>query len=190
MLKSSTYGRVGRGCQGGDLMADDDGWKEQLAFVSGYILVFGFALLKLWPLAAGFQTGMNVNLWTTNLPSQGVTTALWVYWGLTSVLGLALTAVSLAIGHIMCRGLWLAFFSGPSANPLVVGASHLLDRLRLITYDAAFFLLLYAGFGAVLGVMIMISAGFESALVSSLSLSLKAAGWIARSLVMIVLLAF
>jgi hypothetical protein len=91
-----------------DPIADDDNWKEQLAFVSGYILVFGFAVLKLWPLAASFQTGMNINFWTMNLPNRGVNTPLWVFWYLTGALGMALTAIATAIGHIMARGLWLA----------------------------------------------------------------------------------
>jgi hypothetical protein len=170
-----------------DPIADDDNWKEQLAFVSGYILVFGFTVLKLWPLAAGFQTGMDINFWTMNLPNSGVNTPLWVFWYLTGALGMALTAISTAIGHILARGLWLAFFSGPGLNPLMAGISSLLDRFRKITYDAAFFLLIYAGFLIVVGVLVMISAGLEGALMSSLLLSLKVAGWISRGLVMVIL---
>src|SRR5580658_6972035 len=170
-----------------DSIADDDNWKEQLAFVSGYILVFGFTVLKLWPLAAGFQTGMNINFWTMNLPNNGVNTPLWVFWYLTGALGMALTAIATAIGHIMARGLWLAFFSGPNLNPLMAGISNLLDRFRKITYDAAFYLLIYAVFLVALGVLIMLSAGLEGTLMSSFSLSLKAAGWISRGLVMVLI---
>ena len=149
MLLSPTYGRPRRGVAKG-LMVDDDRWKEELAFVSGYILVFGFAVLKLWPIAAGFQTGLNVNFWTVNLPSRGVATALWVFWGLTAALGIALTAIALAIGHILSRGLWLAFFSGSSTNPFVVGVGRLLDQSCRVIYRAAFFLLFYGGCLAVL----------------------------------------
>src|ERR1700722_18662127 len=120
MLESSTCRNAGIEEKRGESMADnDDAWKEQLAFVSGYILVFGFAVMKLWPLAAGFQTGISVNAWTMNLPSEGVNTALLVFNYLTTALGMALTAITLAILHILSRGLWLAFFSGPSANPLM-----------------------------------------------------------------------
>jgi hypothetical protein len=168
-------------------IGDDDNWKEQLAFVSGYILVFGFTVLKLWPLAAGFQTGMNITLLTVNLPNKGVNTPLWVFWYLTAALGMALTAIATAIGHILARGLWLAFFSGSNLNPVMAGISSLLDRFRRIMYDAAFYLLIYAGLLIVIGVLIMISAGLEGTLMSTFSLSLIAAGWISRGLVIVIL---
>ena len=168
------------------MAVDEDGWKEQLAFVSGYILVFGCAVLKLWPFVAGFQTGISVNFWTANFPSEGVNTPLWVFWYLTGALGMAVTAITLALVHIFSRGLWLAFFSGTSTNPLMAGMSRMLDRLRKISYDAAFFLLFYVVIFIALGGLILLSAGVEGALTSSLSVSIKSAGWIARGLVFVV----
>jgi hypothetical protein len=55
---------------------DGNSWKEHLAFVSGYGLVFGFAVLKLWPAIAKFQTDMSINFWTANFPQDGVKTEL------------------------------------------------------------------------------------------------------------------
>src|SRR5437879_10871421 len=96
---------------------NEEASKEQLTFVSGYVLVFGFALLKLWPIAARFQTGMTVHFWTVNLPQEGVRTPLIVFWALTALLGLALSAVFLAILHILCRGIWLGMSLTSSSVP-------------------------------------------------------------------------
>lgn len=177
--------RVERGVSRGDLRADDDSSKDQLAFVSGYILVSGFAVLKLWPLAAGFQTGMSVNFWSMNLPSQGVNTILLVFVQLTFALETALTAVALAVCHILCYGLKLAFSSVTSEDSLVDGMRRWLDQLRQITYEATFLLLYFAGVQVVFFVLMIISAGLEGALVSDLSLSLKVAGWTSRLLVVL-----
>ncbi|MGD0831235.1 MAG: hypothetical protein ABR907_09850 [Terracidiphilus sp.] len=170
------------------MAVDEDGWKEQLAFVSSYIVGFGFAVMKLWPFAAAFQTGISVNFWTANFPSEGVNTPLWVFWYLTGAVAMAVTAITLATVHIFSRGLWLAFFSGPSANPFMAGMSRALDRSRKISYGAAFFLLFYVVVFLVFGALILLSAGVENALTSFLSLSLKSAGWIARILVIVILL--
>jgi hypothetical protein len=170
-------------------MPDDDPWKEQLAFVSGYILVFGFALLKLWPLTATFQTGMNISLFTMNLPQEGVKTELGVFWSLTALLAVALSAVFLAVVHILCRGLWLAFSIKPATSPLVTRIGRFLDRWRQLTYDAAFILLFYLVFVLALEALMMGSAGLERALVSYFSLSMRAAGWTSRIFVVLVFLA-
>lgn len=170
-------------------MTDNDSWQQQLAFASGYILVFGIALLKLWPLAAGIQTGMNVNFWTADFPSQGVKVELIEFWALTFVLGIAFTAIALAVCHILCHGLSLAFSSDAGSHPLAIAASHKLDQSRQMTYRAAFLLLPYLVFLIVLDFFLLISAGFEDTLMSRLHLSMKAAGWVSRSLVTVVFLA-
>jgi hypothetical protein len=164
-------------------MTDNDSWQQQLAFASGYILVFGIALLKLWPLAAGIQTGMNVNFWTADFPSQGVKVELIEFWALTFVLGIAFTAIVLAVAHILCHGLALAFSTNADSHPLVIAASNKLDQLRRITYRAAFLLLPYLGLLIALDICLLISAGLENTLVSRFHLSMKAAGWTSRSLV-------
>jgi hypothetical protein len=159
-------------------MADDDSSKDQLAFVSGYVLVFGFVALKLWPLAAGFQTGMTVNFWTTDPPSEGVIVPLNAFWSLACALGIALTAAMLAICHILCYGLRLLLRSIGTGNQLVYDICRHLDRLPRITFQAIFSLLFVVGAYLVFFPLNMIRAWIEGKLVSSLSLSLHAAGWI------------
>jgi hypothetical protein len=168
-------------------MADDDSWKDQLAFVSGYILVFGFAVLKLWPLAAGFQTGMNLNFWNIDSPSQGVNTTLWVFWYLAFALGIALTAITLAIGHIMLRGFWLVVRASTSVNPYFARVRRQLGRLCDLNFRVIFSLLVYVGVYLALFPLSMMRAGIERKLVSSLSLSLRAAGWISLCLYLLML---
>ncbi len=167
-------------------MADQDSWEGQLAFVSSYIIVAGVALLKLWPIAAALQTGQNINFWTLNLPSQGVKTALWVFWVLTSALGGALSALTLAVIHILCRGLWLAFFA-QAGSDAVKGVGSLLDGLRRFTYDTAFCLLIYLPLVGFLGIASMIRAGFEHLLITHHSFSVRGAGWMGYGLILIII---
>ena len=172
-------------------MADDDQWQQRLAFVSGYVLVFGLAVLKLWPVAAKLQTGININFWTMNFPSQGVIVELWEFWALTSVLGMALTAITFAVGHIVCHGVLLAFppaptpASGQTPAPAAGTGRGTLEQLRDLTYKAAFMLLPLMAALAVLDVMMMVAAEFESLLVFKLHFSMHAAGWTSRSLIFV-----
>jgi len=170
-------------------MPNDDRWKEQLAFVSGYILVFGFVTLRLWPFVAGFQTGKNINIWTPNLASAGGNAELWVFWYLTAAVGIAMTAFALAITHIISYGLWQAFFSGPSTKRAKVSISGLLDRSRQITYEAAFFLLIPIGFLIPFGVLMMLSIVLERTLIARSSFSPVASWLISVSPVSLILLA-
>lgn len=166
----------------------DDTWQQRLAFVSGYILVFGLALLKIWPVAAMLQTGINVNFWTMNLPSQGVVIELWEFWALTSVIAMALVAIVLAVAHILLHGLSLAFSDPAGAQGLKAGAAGVLNTMRDLTYKGAFFLLPFVAFLVVLDVLMMVAAGLESLLVYRFHLGLHTAGWLSRLAVMLVLL--
>lgn len=164
----------------------DDTWQQRLAFVSGYILVFGLALLKIWPVAATLQTGINVNFWTMNLPSQGVIIELWEFWALTSVIGMALVAVVLAVAHILLHGLSLAFPDPGGAPGLQAGAASFLNTMRDLTYKGAFFLLPFILFLVVLDVLMMVAAALESLMVFRFHMGLHTAGWISRSIVILI----
>lgn len=166
----------------------DDTWQQRLAFVSGYILVFGLALLKIWPVAATLQTGINVNFWMMNLPSQGVIIELWEFWALTSVIAMALVAIVLAVAHILLHGLSLAFPDPGGGQGLKADAAGLLNTLRDLTYKGAFTLLPFVVFLVVLDVLIMVAAGLESVLVYRFHLGLHTAGWLSRLAVMLILL--
>lgn len=167
-------------------MGDKDSWQQQLAFVSSYIIVFGFALLKLWPFTATFQTGQNINFWTANLPWQGVRTPLWVFWALTMALAVALSAVMLAVVHILCRGLWLAFFAQSGSDPVKVRVGSWLGRYCMFTYYSAFCLLIYLLLFIFVVVAVMLRAGFEQLLVTHLSVSVRAAGLMSVGLYVLV----
>lgn len=84
---------------------DSQLWKERLGFVSGIILVWSLLLINLFPLAAGLQTRHHgtYNLFTYKYTPEAV-----LYLVLLGLLGLGLSAFTLAVVHIFARGMWLA----------------------------------------------------------------------------------
>jgi hypothetical protein len=168
---------------------DDEAWKERFAFMSGNVLVLGVFLLQLWPFASHFQTGLNIHAYTVNLPQQGVKTELWFFWLITGVLSAAMCSVVLALFHILGRGIQLGLLTGDtdeaSSSPLVA----LLGRCCNVTYGSAFFLTAVVCFLLAVTVpVLLVSTGLERFMISTLGWSLKLSGWIARLVIMVLLL--
>jgi hypothetical protein len=81
----------------------DNLWKEQLSFTSGVILIWGIALLKLYPFAAHLPSGGRV------LTKDGRADATGFAGGfLTLLVALGGATLICAFVHITSRGLWLA----------------------------------------------------------------------------------
>ncbi len=165
----------------------DERWKDRLAFVSGNVLVFALFILAFWPIAASYQTGLHIRAWTMNLPQEGVKAELWFFWSLTALLAAALLSISLSIIHILSRGIWLGTRSEDKENAKGPnGGRATLSDWCLASYRGNFLLIFIFAFFLLLTIFVLLSAGFEKWLVTEISLSVKAAGWVARMSVMVI----
>jgi hypothetical protein len=113
----------------------DDAWQQRLAFVSGNVLIAGLAMTRLWPLAANYQTGRHTHLWTLFWQVGQMGSDFIIYRYLVILIGFASTVVTLAILHILVRGLLLAADSVPSL------AAASLEKLSNWSYKSIFVLL-------------------------------------------------
>jgi len=133
--------RMRRPCMGtrgtGAPMPTDDTWQQRLAFVSGNVLVAGLAMTRLWPLAASYQTGRHTHLWTLFWQVGQMGSDFTVYRYLVILIGFAATVVTLAVIHILGRGLLLATdsMSGVTATYL--------ENLCSWSYKSIFLLLVW-----------------------------------------------
>src|SRR3989442_15788004 len=86
--------------------------KQRLTFVSANVVVLASLFLNLWPAFAAYQTGLHINVWTVNLPNEGVRPELTIFWFMTFVLAVTSCAIIFAIIHISSWGLWLSVSTG------------------------------------------------------------------------------
>ncbi len=168
-------------------MSDDDLWKEQLAFISGNILAWGLIVLNLWPTLSHFQTGMNIHLWTTNWPQEGIKTELQIFWMMTALLALASSVTVFAIVHILSRGIWLILPIKTHQDSILTDIQNSLDRFCQNTYYAIFILAIYVAFLLFVSIFLVLGTVLEQFLLF-LSLPLSIAGWIARGIVLFFIL--
>jgi hypothetical protein len=164
-----------------EVMSTEDRWKEQIGFITAYVLVVGVSAMQLWSTTAAFQTGRNISILSMNTPGQGTDIGFLEYQFLVCALAGALTAIGLSVIHILARGLWLgigfrAYGQTPSPDT-EIGES--LRRLSEFAYDATLVLLLDFGVYLVLLLYYVCSAGIEHVL-QHFGMSLKVAGWIGR----------
>ena len=85
-------------------------WKERMAFTSGSILIWGYFLLQLWPLASRFQTSRQMHFWTLvqeQFFERHIVPEDQLFVLLVILLTLGLWTVALAIFHVLFRGLRL-----------------------------------------------------------------------------------
>ena len=90
-------------------MPNEDLWKDQLTLVSGNILIWGIAVLKLWPIASSLQTTQHIHY----LGTVGPRGEDLIFKGLTDAMGIAVSITALAVLHVLCRGIWFVFDEGP-----------------------------------------------------------------------------
>src|SRR6185503_14612329 len=124
-------------------------WKERLAFASGNILTWGALFLTLWPTATRLQTDMHIHFWTLFGIGRSPGSP-WLFLGMTALLALAGLSMTLAIVHILCRGLWLALTIESTGKATAqVGASDVkdyLDRICFRSYGSVFLVLGLGGY--------------------------------------------
>ena len=164
-----------------EVMSTENRWKEQIGFITAYVLVVGVSAMQLWSITAAFQTGRNISILSMNTPGQGTDFGFLEYQFLVCALALALTAIGLSVIHILARGLWLgigfrAYGQTPSPD-IEIGDN--LRRLSEFAYDATLVLLLDFSVYLVLLLYYVCSAGIEHGLLH-FGVSLKVAGWIGR----------
>jgi hypothetical protein len=126
--------------QASDALPAEDRWKEQIAFLSGYVLVSGASAMQLWSSTAAFQTGRNISFWSMDLPGQGDDVHFIEYQFLTAALSFALTAIFLSVIHILARGIWLGIGPRSDGESPTLAVSQKLKGLSEVTYDATLFL--------------------------------------------------
>ena len=146
-------------------------WKERLAFVSGTILVWGLAILALWPAVSQYQTGMSVD-WTTIDP-QGVRSGWWMYLVLTALLALAGSAI-----HIISRGAWLAVLIGVNQDSNATDLGRVFNQLCRTSFQSIFDLSRSMLFPILAIPTILLSGLLDQVLASISSLSSTATSWI------------
>jgi hypothetical protein len=164
-----------------EVLSSEDRWKEQIGFITAYVLVVGVSAMQLWSSTAAFQTGRNVTVLTMNTPGQGLDISVFEYQLLVTALAGALTALGFSVIHILARGLWLGIgFRADGQLPShETDISDGLRRLSEFAYDATMVLILYffAYSGTVL--LFLFSAIFEH-LLEYFGVPLRVAGWIGR----------
>ncbi len=146
-----------------EVMSTEDRWKEQIGFITAYVLVVGVSAMQLWSTTASFQTERNISILSMNTPGQGLDVSLIEYQFLVIALAGALTAIGLSVVHILGRGLWLGigFRSDGQSSASHADVGQGLRRLSAFAYDATLVLVLY--FVAYLALLLcfLLSAAIE-----------------------------
>lgn len=118
-------------------------WKERLGFVSGTIVVWALAVVGLWPTVAMFQTGLDLHLWTVNLPGEDPQPGLMAFGTLTLILALGIGSLLLSGFHMFARGLWLGLEPVADGDATAHPFHDSLDRVAGVTYRALLLLWLF-----------------------------------------------
>ena len=147
-------------------MPTDDFWKEQLTLISGNFLVWGILLLKMWPFAAGLQTGGNIHYLTVGGP-RGEDL---FFKSLAGAMAVAVGVTAVASLHILCRGIWLAVTD--------VQLRRSVDAICLFTFNATIVLVVFLTLGAFFVPLLYLKLVAVSLLMSHLGSSYNAANWL------------
>ena len=156
----------------------EDLWKERLAFTSGTILIWGYSLLQLWPLAANFQTSRNIHIWTliSELFREGeIQPEDQSFFLIVLLLNLGIWTVLFAILHILTRGLWLTRGAGEAGSENERG-----EKLASISEFAFGYLFALNAFGITLTGIAIVTYVCDAALRYVLTgyLGPRAQGWL------------
>jgi hypothetical protein len=155
----------------------DDPRKEQLAFVSGTVLVWGALLVQLWPVSSRVQTGeVAISLTFHRITLAGESHRLFAI-----VLALGLGMLLFGAAHVLARGLWLTQFSleeDPSDLALI-------DRVAQRTYVIIQIYWVVVVFTLIFNLIVLPSVVIYLALIDRLHWPLAAAQLIAVSLVFV-----
>ncbi len=113
--------------------------KDRFGFVSGTLLVWGVAILQVWPSVAMFQTGLNLHIWTFRNPAEAPQPEFLAFHMLCFVLALGVSSLIISLSYIALRGLWFGLATdneSSSVNSLV----NALDNATYRLYRAQFIL--------------------------------------------------
>lgn len=145
------------------MISDQKRWKERFGFVSGTLLVWGVAVLQIWPSVAMFQTGLNLHVWTMRIPGEDPRPEFYGFHMLCLVLGLGLSSLILSAIHVALRGLWFGVDTHDESSslgsiaPMLDGTAHQVYRTLLVLWIGVLMLL-------PLFVMLVVAAFIERAL--------------------------
>lgn len=118
----------------------DDGWKEQLAFTSGTVLLWALLLTRLLPIAAAMQLP---NGWQIVDPQGLADTDLPVFSFLTLFGALGITDFLIGAAHIGARGLWLASNTSDDTTEGTDFAADILKKIDIFrrrTFESVFWM--------------------------------------------------